>query len=115
MDVEETPVAVVHRRRLSMGSFKTQRVGDSHRTCEIIDPKNELGKTPSRCITRSINTSSNSKVSGNRPPLAKVVHPDSKYMRGKNNMEDKIKRAVKDAISFLNNKKKNLQSNTIHK
>ncbi|CAA2977567.1 Hypothetical predicted protein [Olea europaea subsp. europaea] len=106
MDAEETPILAVQKRHLSVGSVKTQRVGNSYRTCEIIEPKKELTNTPSQRITLSINTSSNSKVLGSRPPLAKVVHSDSECIRGNNHMEDKGKRAIEDAAAFPNNKKK---------
>lgn len=74
--------------------------------CEIIEPENELVNTPPRCVTRSIKTTSKSKVFGSSPPTANIVHPDSECMGMNNYIEDKGKRPVEDAAAFQSNKRK---------
>ncbi|CAA3001881.1 Hypothetical predicted protein [Olea europaea subsp. europaea] len=77
----------VPKRRWFMVSIKTQQVGYSSKSCEILKPRNELIHTP-RHITRSINVLSQWKDFDDCPLNAGGVRTNTECLGKETHMND---------------------------
>ncbi|CAA3018257.1 Hypothetical predicted protein [Olea europaea subsp. europaea] len=86
-----------------MGSVKTQGVGTSSKSLEIIEPKEEKIGTPSHCITRwswTISVLSNSKEKGIRPLYVSDVQFNTESPR-KMNLKRPMEASITDPFKTV--------------